>query len=80
MKVKVVTNILKANARIARRTGARCTSGDHDAQPHVLPGRRQDDAARAHDPRLGARLRFGVIEGDIQGTHDAEVIAALGVR
>ena len=80
MKVKVVTNILKANARIAdenRRTlrGRGLTTINLMSSPGA--GKTTLLARTIRD--LGAKIRFGVIEGDIQGTHDAEVIAALDV-
>jgi len=80
MKIKVVTNILKANARIAeenRRTlrGLGLTTINLMSSPGA--GKTTLLARTIRD--LGAKVRFGVVEGDIQGTHDAEVIAALGV-
>ncbi|HWR98552.1 MAG TPA: hydrogenase nickel incorporation protein HypB [Candidatus Methanoperedens sp.] len=80
MKVKVVTNILKANARIAdeNRRVLR-EKGITTINLMSSPGAGKTTLLARTIRDLGARLRFGVIEGDIQGTHDAEVIAALGV-
>jgi hydrogenase nickel incorporation protein HypB len=80
MKVKVVTNILKANARIAddnRRTLRE--RGLTTINLMSSPGAGKTTLLARTIRDLGAGIRFGVIEGDIQGTHDAEVIAALGV-
>jgi hydrogenase nickel incorporation protein HypB len=80
MKVKVVTNILKANARIAdenRRTLHE--RGITTVNLMSSPGAGKTTLLARTIRDLGAKVRFGVIEGDIQGTHDAEVIAALGV-
>ncbi len=80
MKVKVVTNILKANARIAEEN--RRTLRDRGIVTINLmssPGAGKTTLLARTIRDLGAAIRFGVIEGDIQGTHDAEVIAALGV-
>jgi hydrogenase nickel incorporation protein HypB len=80
LKVKVVKKILEANDRIAeanRRILA-------DAEVFSLnlmsaPGAGKTTLLSRTIGALGGKLRFGVIEGDIQGTHDAEVIASHGV-
>jgi hydrogenase nickel incorporation protein HypB len=80
MKVKVVTNILKANTRIAEEN--RRTLRERGITTINLmssPGAGKTTLLARTIRDLGAKIRFGVIEGDIQGTHDAEVIAALGV-
>jgi len=80
MKVKVVTNILKANARIAKDN--RRTLQERGITTINLmssPGAGKTTLLARTIRDLGAKVRFGVVEGDIQGTHDAEVIAALGV-
>jgi hydrogenase nickel incorporation protein HypB len=80
MKVKVVTNILKANARIAEEN--RRTLHERGIATINLmssPGAGKTTLLARTIRDLGAKVRFGVVEGDIQGTHDAEVIAALGV-
>lgn len=80
MKVKVVTNILKANARIAEEN-RRLLRGKGVATVNLMssPGAGKTTLLARTIRDLGAKVRFGVIEGDIQGTHDAEVIAALDV-
>jgi hydrogenase nickel incorporation protein HypB len=80
MKIKVVANILKANARIADENRRRL----HEAGVRTLnvmssPGAGKTTLLVRTIRELGARIRFGVIEGDIQGTHDAELISALGI-
>ena len=80
MKVKVVTNILKANARIAEEN--RRTLHERGITTLNLmssPGAGKTTLLARTIRDIGSRVRFGVIEGDIQGTHDAEVISALGV-
>jgi len=80
VKVKVVKKILEANDRIAaanRRILA-------DAEIFSLnlmsaPGAGKTTLLSKTIGALGGKLRFGVIEGDIQGTHDAEIISAHGV-
>ena len=80
MKVKVVTNILKANARIAEENRRNLRErGITTINLMSSPGAGKTTLLARTIRDLGARVRFGVVEGDIQGTHDAEVIAALGV-
>jgi hydrogenase nickel incorporation protein HypB len=80
MKVKVVTNILKANARIADENRRVLRErGITTINLMSSPGAGKTTLLARTIRELGAKIRFGVIEGDIQGTHDAEVIAALGV-
>ena len=80
MKVKLVKKILAANDRIAE-ANRRLLS---DAEVFSLnlmsaPGAGKTTLLSRTIGALGGKLRFGVIEGDIQGTHDAEVISAHGV-
>jgi hydrogenase nickel incorporation protein HypB len=80
MKVKVVTNILKANARIADENRRLLhEAGVRTVNVMSSPGAGKTTLLARTIRDLGGRIRFGVIEGDIQGTHDAEVISALGV-
>ena len=45
-------------------------------QPHERAGRRQDEPARAALERpLGDGIRIGVLEGDVQGSYDADRLA-----
>ncbi len=79
MQVKVVSNILKANARIAdENRRALRAAGVLSLNVMSSPGAGKTTLLARTIRELGGRLRFGVIEGDIQGTHDAEVIGALG--
>jgi hydrogenase nickel incorporation protein HypB len=80
MKVKVVTNILKANTRIAEENRrALHERGITTINLMSSPGAGKTTLLARTIRDLGSKIRFGVIEGDIQGTHDAEVIAALDV-
>ena len=78
-KVRVVEDALDADNTIAR---ANRDDFDRAAvtrrQPHERPGRGQDDAARARARRLDG-VRAGVLEGDVQGSLDADRLAALHV-
>ena len=80
MKVKVVKNILEVNDRMAdanRRILAK--AGVFAVNLMSAPGAGKTTLLERTIRSLGERISFGVIEGDIQGTHDAEVIAALDV-
>lgn len=80
MQVRMVKKILEANDRIAEEN--RRTLKDAGVLAVNLmsaPGAGKTTLLAKTIPVLAGRLRFGVIEGDIQGTYDAEVIAALGV-
>ena len=80
MKVKVVKNILDVNDRMAdanRRILAK--AGVFAVNLMSAPGAGKTTLLERTIRSLGERIKFGVIEGDIQGTHDAEVIAALDV-
>ena len=81
MKINTVTRILEANERLAeqnrdlfRQNGINCLN------IMSSPGAGKTTLIEATIRALeGGKLRVGVIEGDIQGTHDAERIGALGV-
>ncbi len=80
MKVKVVKNIMEVNDRMAdanRRILAE--AGVCAINLMSAPGAGKTTLLERTIRSLGERIKFGVIEGDIQGTHDAEVIAALDV-
>jgi hydrogenase nickel incorporation protein HypB len=80
VKVKVVKNILEVNDRLAaanRRILAK--AGVFAVNLMSAPGAGKTTLLERTIRSLGERIKFGVIEGDIQGTHDAEVIAALDV-
>ncbi len=78
-KVTVVEEALDANNTIAAANRA-----DFDRRGVTVvnfmsaPGRGQDDAARARG-RRAARVRVGVLEGDVQGSMDADRLASLHV-
>ncbi len=80
MKVRMVKKILEANDRIAednRRTLGR--AGVTTINLMSAPGAGKTTLLGKTITELNESVRFGVIEGDIQGTHDADVIAALHV-
>jgi len=80
MKVKVVRNILEANDRIAEENRRRFRdNGVFVLNLMSAPGAGKTTLLARTIPALAGELRFGVIEGDIQGTHDAELLSALGV-
>lgn len=80
MKVKMVKKILEANDRIA--AGNRALLANHKVEAVNLmsaPGAGKTTLLEKTIRALNGRVRIGVIEGDIQGTHDAEVISKLDV-
>jgi hydrogenase nickel incorporation protein HypB len=80
MKVKLVKKILEANDRIAASN--RELLSRHSVLAINLmsaPGAGKTTLLVKTIKALDGRIRIGVIEGDIQGTHDAEVISKLHV-
>ena len=80
MKVKVVTNILEANDRIA----AENKKIFEDAKVFVLnimsgPGAGKTSLIESSIKEIKGKVRIGVIEGDIAGMDDAERIDKLGI-
>ncbi len=80
MKVKVVTNILEANDRIA----AENRKMFEEAGVYVInlmsgPGAGKTSLLEKTISELNGKIRIGVIEGDIAGTDDAQRIENLGV-
>lgn len=80
MKVKVVTNILEANDRIAAENRKLFS----DAGVFVMnimsgPGAGKTSLLERTIQALAGTLRIGVIEGDIAGSDDAERIEKHGV-
>lgn len=80
MKISVVRNILEANDRIARQ------NRDIFDQNSLLvvnlmssPGAGKTSLLESTITALKDDLRIGVIEGDIQSSHDAERIAKKGI-
>ncbi|MDA8326988.1 MAG: hydrogenase nickel incorporation protein HypB [Nitrospiraceae bacterium] len=81
MKVNIVTRILEANERLAEQNKALFKeNGVFVLNIMSSPGAGKTTFIEATIKALEARgLRVAVIEGDIQGTSDAERIGALGV-
>lgn len=80
MKVKVVTRILEANDRIAEENRKRFKeAGVFVVNLMGAPGAGKTTLLERTIHALKAKLRIGVIEGDIVGTDDAERIGALNV-
>ena len=80
MKVKVVTNILEANDRIA----AENRKMFEEAGVYVInlmsgPGAGKTSLLEKTISDLNGKMKIGVIEGDIAGTDDAQRIDNLGV-
>ena len=80
MKVKVVTNILVANERIA----AENRKMFEEAGVYVInimsgPGAGKTSLLERTIKEIDGKIRIGVIEGDIAGTDDAERIENLGI-
>ena len=80
MKVSVVRNILEANERIAEQNRA-LFNENHLLVVNLMssPGAGKTSLLERTIERLRQELRIGVIEGDIQSTHDAERVAKKGV-
>jgi len=80
MKISVVSKILEANDKLA--AGNRKTldaSGTYSINLMSAPGAGKTTLLSRTIKEIGHDLRVGVIEGDIQGTYDAEVIGELNV-
>jgi hydrogenase nickel incorporation protein HypB len=80
MKVKVVTNILEANDRIA----AENKKGFGEAGVYVInimsgPGAGKTSLIEKTIEAINGKIRMGVIEGDIAGIDDAQRIEKLGI-
>jgi hydrogenase nickel incorporation protein HypB len=80
MKVKVVTNILEANDRIA----AENKKIFDEADVYVMnimsgPGAGKTSLIEKTIQGLNGKIKMGVIEGDIAGTDDAQRIENLGI-
>jgi hydrogenase nickel incorporation protein HypB len=80
MKVSVVRNILEANERIAEQNRA-LFNENHLLVVNLMssPGAGKTSLLERTIESLRCELRIGVIEGDIQSTHDAERVAKKGV-
>ncbi len=80
MKVSVVKNILEANERIAREN--RALFDENNLTVFNLmssPGAGKTSLLEKTIDVLKNDLRIGVIEGDIQSSHDADRIAEKGI-
>ena len=80
MKVKVVTNILEANDRIAAENKKIFAEAD----VYVInimsgPGAGKTSLLERTIKEFNGRIRTGVIEGDIAGSDDAQRIEKLGI-
>jgi hydrogenase nickel incorporation protein HypB len=80
MKVKVVTNILVANERIAEEN----KKIFEEAGVYVInimsgPGAGKTSLLERTIKEIDGKIRIGVIEGDIAGTDDAQRIDNLGI-
>lgn len=81
MKISVVRDILDANERIARENRRLFDrKGLMVMNLMSSPGAGKTSLLERTIDALGAELRVGVIEGDIQSSKDAERIARLGVQ
>jgi hydrogenase nickel incorporation protein HypB len=80
MKVSVVRNILEANERIAEQNRA-LFDENHLLVVNLMssPGAGKTSLLERTIESLKRELRIGVIEGDIQSTHDAERVAKKGI-
>jgi hydrogenase nickel incorporation protein HypB len=80
MKISVVSRILEANDRLAAEN-RKLFEHTHTRVLNLMsaPGAGKTTLLVKTIPALAGSLRVGVVEGDIQGTHDAEQVGALGV-
>ena len=79
-KVKVAEDALDANQTIAHANRDDFDrAGRRGRQPDERPGRRQDDAARGRRSPTSTASASGVLEGDVQGSMDADRIAGLHI-
>lgn len=80
MKISVVKDILDANDRIAHENSKLFKErGIYAINLMSSPGAGKTTLVEETIKALQGRYRIAVIEGDIQDTHDAERIAALGI-
>lgn len=80
MKVKVISNILDANDRIAEDNRTLFDNkGVYVINIMSSPGAGKTSLVEKTIQALEGRFRIAVIEGDIQDTSDAERVAKLGI-
>jgi len=81
MKIEVVRNILEANDRIALENRAIFDSNALLAVNLMSsPGAGKTSLLERTIDNLKSELNLGVIEGDIQSSHDAERVAKKGIQ
>jgi len=79
--VKVISNILEANDRIARQNTAMfATAGVYVVNLMSSPGAGKTSLLERTVEALKSKLRMAVIEGDIQSSVDAERIGRHGIQ
>jgi hydrogenase nickel incorporation protein HypB len=80
MKINVVSKILEANEKLAKENRKLFEQNETFVLNLMsAPGAGKTTLLEKTINLLMGELRIGVIEGDIQGTHDAEKIGSLGV-
>jgi hydrogenase nickel incorporation protein HypB len=80
MKINVVSKILEANEKLAKENRKLFEQNETFVLNLMsAPGAGKTTLLVKTINLLMGELRIGVIEGDIQGTHDAEKIGSLGV-
>ena len=80
MKISVVRDILEANERIARQNrDLFLKNGLLVINLMSSPGAGKTSLLEKTIDNLKDNINIGVIEGDIQSTHDAEIIAGKGI-
>jgi hydrogenase nickel incorporation protein HypB len=80
MKISVVSKILEANEKLAAENRKTLdATGTYTINLMSAPGAGKTTLLTKTIEAIGSDLRVGVIEGDIQGTYDAETIGALDV-
>lgn len=81
MKVPIVANILKANDSIAQQNHEALRAKKIFAVNIMSsPGAGKTTLIERTINTLKGELKIGVIEGDIQSTHDSEIIAKTGAQ
>jgi len=80
MKINVVSRILEANDKLAAENRSILDSTrTYSINLMSAPGAGKTTLLTRTIKAIGGAMRLGVIEGDIQGTYDAEAIGALDV-
>jgi len=80
LKVKVVTHILEANDRIAAENRKVFDkAGTYVINIMSAPGAGKTSLIERTIKELSGKIKTGVIEGDIEGSEDAQRIGSLGI-